>query len=120
MRLGRSWRTAAVVSLAALALLPACSRRKPAEVNDIVPKFEVNRARAPLGSAIEVTYTWQNEDPHVDALCRSIQETIKLAERHRYSRRQIFRRRIRGDRWGRLTLSAGVRRCTESRSVQAV
>jgi len=61
MRLGRSWRTAAVVSLAALALLPACNRRKPAEVNDIVPKFEVNRARAPLGSAIEVTYTWQNE-----------------------------------------------------------
>ena len=61
MRLGRSWRTAAVVSLAALALLPACNRRKPAEVNDIVPKFEVNRPRAPLGSAIEVTYTWQNE-----------------------------------------------------------
>ena len=60
MRLGRSWRTAAVVSLAALALLPACNRRKPAEVNDIVPKFEVNRPRAPLGSAIEVTYTWQN------------------------------------------------------------
>jgi len=61
MRLGRSWRTAAVVSLAALALLPACNRRKPAEVNDIIPKFEVNRPRAPLGSAIEVTYTWQNE-----------------------------------------------------------
>jgi hypothetical protein len=61
MNLGRSWRTAAVVSLAALALLPACRRRKPAEVNDIVPKFEVNRPRAPLGSAIEVTYTWQLE-----------------------------------------------------------
>jgi hypothetical protein len=61
MRVGRSWRMAAVVSLAALALLPACSRRKPAEVNDIVPKFEVNRPRAPLGSAVEETYTWQLE-----------------------------------------------------------
>ena len=61
MKVGRSWRTAAVVSLAALALLPACNRRKPAEVNDIVPKFEVNRPRAPLGSAVEETYTWQVE-----------------------------------------------------------
>jgi hypothetical protein len=59
MNLGRSWRTAAVVSLAALALLPACRRRKPAETSDITPKIEVNRPRAPLGSAIEVTYTWQ-------------------------------------------------------------
>ena len=59
MKVGRSWRTAAVLSLAALALLPACNRRKPAEVNDIVPKFEVNRPRAPLGSAVEETYTWQ-------------------------------------------------------------
>jgi hypothetical protein len=61
MRVGRSWCTAAVVSLAALALLPACNRRKPAEVNDIVPRFEVNRPRAPLGSAVEETYTWQLE-----------------------------------------------------------
>jgi len=61
MNLGRSWRTAAVVSLAALALLPACRRRKTAEVDDIVPKIEFNRPRAPLGSAIEVTYTWQLE-----------------------------------------------------------
>jgi hypothetical protein len=61
MRVVRSWRTGAVVSLAALALLPACNRRKPAEVNDIIPKFEVNRPRAPLGSAVEETYTWQLE-----------------------------------------------------------
>ena len=59
MVLRRSWRTAAIVALAALAALPGCRRRKPAEVNDITPKFSVNRARAPLGSAIEVTYTWQ-------------------------------------------------------------
>jgi len=35
-----------------------CNRRKPAEVNDIVASVSVNRARAPLGSAVEVTYTW--------------------------------------------------------------
>lgn len=35
-----------------------CNRRRPAEVNDIVASVSVNRARAPLGSAVEVTYTW--------------------------------------------------------------
>jgi hypothetical protein len=40
------------------ALVPACSRRKPAEVNDITPSVTINRLRAPLGSPIEVTYTW--------------------------------------------------------------
>jgi hypothetical protein len=40
--------------------LPAC-RRKPAEVNPIAPAIKVNRERAPLGSAIEVTYTWSVE-----------------------------------------------------------
>jgi hypothetical protein len=38
-----------------------CGRRQTAEVNDIVPKFAVNRAQAPLGSAVEITYTWQLE-----------------------------------------------------------
>jgi hypothetical protein len=41
-------------------LLPAC-RRKPAEVNPIQPTLELNRERAPLGSAIEVTYSWNVE-----------------------------------------------------------
>ena len=45
MKLGRAWRAGAAVALAGAALLPACSRRKPAEVNDIVPSFAVNRAR---------------------------------------------------------------------------
>jgi hypothetical protein len=45
----------------ALALLTACRGRKPAEVNAIVPSFSVNRGRAPLGSAVEVTYTWTVE-----------------------------------------------------------
>ncbi len=61
MKLGRSWRTGAALALIALALHPACGgcrRRQPAETNDIVPKFTVNRPRAPLGSAVEITYTW--------------------------------------------------------------
>jgi hypothetical protein len=47
----------AVASVAAA----GCGRRQTAEVNDIVPKFAVNRAQAPLGSAVEITYTWQLE-----------------------------------------------------------
>lgn len=82
MMLGRSWRTAAVVSLAALALLPACSRRKPAEVNDIVPKFEVNRSRAPLGSAIEVTYTWQLE-PTAKKLTQDHRAFVHFLDSHK-------------------------------------
>ena len=82
MRLGRSWRTAAVVSLAALALLPGCNRRKPAEVNDIAPKFEVNRARAPLGSAIEVTYTWQN-GPSAKKLAQDHRAFVHFLDSHK-------------------------------------
>jgi len=48
-------------ALLALTLAPACDRKKPAEINPIVPKIEVNRTRAPLGSAIEITYTWTLE-----------------------------------------------------------
>jgi hypothetical protein len=54
----RTWRTGVVLALAAIAVLPSCSRKKPAEINPITPSFTVNRSRAPLGSAIEVTYTW--------------------------------------------------------------
>lgn len=54
----RTWRTGAVLVLAASAFLPACSRKKPADINNITASFTVNRAKAPLGSAIEVTYTW--------------------------------------------------------------
>jgi hypothetical protein len=57
MKHRRSWRTAMGLAAVAAALLPACGRRK-AEVVDITPSFVVNRSTAPLGSAIEVTYTW--------------------------------------------------------------
>jgi hypothetical protein len=53
------WGLAAAVAVGAM-LLPAC-RRKPAEVNPIQPALKVNRDRAPLGSAIEVTYSWSLE-----------------------------------------------------------
>src|SRR3989442_14980228 len=47
-----------VLALAGAALVPACGRRKYAEANDITPSVKVNRLRTPLGSPIEITYTW--------------------------------------------------------------
>jgi hypothetical protein len=60
MNLGRSsrMRAWALLGIALLPSLVACGRRKPTQVNDITPSFAVNRERAPLGSAVEVTYTW--------------------------------------------------------------
>jgi hypothetical protein len=37
-------------------------------------------------------YPWRHPDPEVDALCTSIQETIKLEERRKTPRAQIFRK----------------------------
>jgi len=61
MKLRRAWRAGAAVALAGAALLPACGRRRQAEVNPIVPSFTVSRPKAPLGSAVEITYTWTVE-----------------------------------------------------------
>ncbi|HJS59495.1 MAG TPA: hypothetical protein VKA01_15430, partial [Vicinamibacteria bacterium] len=55
----RSW-MAASLAFASAAVLPACGRRS-AEVNPIVPAFSANRMKAPLGSAIEATYTFTVE-----------------------------------------------------------
>ncbi len=58
----RSFQWIAMASaLGASALLPGCGKRKAEEVNPIVPQFSVNLPRAPLGSAIEVTYSWTCE-----------------------------------------------------------
>ncbi len=38
-----------------------------------------------------LAYPWRNPDPGMDALCASIQETIKLAERRKVSRAAILR-----------------------------
>jgi hypothetical protein len=58
MDLGRASRRLAL-ALVAVTAVAGCNRRKPAEVTDVVPSLSVNRTRAPLGSALEVTYTWQ-------------------------------------------------------------
>jgi hypothetical protein len=60
MDLGRASRRLAL-ALIAVTLAVGCNRGKPAEVTDVVPSLSVNRERAPLGSAIEVTYTWKVE-----------------------------------------------------------
>jgi hypothetical protein len=57
----RTLGVALATALTGAFVLPACSRSKPAEVNPIVPSIEVSNERAPLGSALEVTYTWTVE-----------------------------------------------------------
>jgi hypothetical protein len=58
MMLRRAWRTGAALVLVSAAFLPSCSRRKPVEINDITPSVKINRVRAPLGSYLELTFTW--------------------------------------------------------------
>ena len=58
MTLRRTWGLALLAALAGVLLLPACRGRKSAVVNPIVPSIKVNRTKAPLGSALEITYTW--------------------------------------------------------------
>jgi len=54
----RASRRVLVLALIPLASLSGACKRKPAEVNDVTPSVAFNRPRAPLGSAVEVTYTW--------------------------------------------------------------
>jgi hypothetical protein len=54
----RASRRALALALIPLATLSGACKRKPVEVNDITPSVSFNRSRAPLGSAVEVTYTW--------------------------------------------------------------
>jgi hypothetical protein len=61
MKLSRSWGLAVMAALAGQLLLSGCGRRKAAETSPITPSVTINRPRAPLGSAIEVTYTWTLE-----------------------------------------------------------
>jgi hypothetical protein len=64
MRFRRTWGLAFAAALSGALLLSgcsACSRRKSADVNPIVPSIKINRTKAPLGSALEVTYTWTVE-----------------------------------------------------------
>lgn len=61
MKLRRTGWAVAAVALAGATLLPACSRRRQAEVNPIVPKITLSRTKVPLGSAVEITYSWEVE-----------------------------------------------------------
>ncbi len=81
MMVGRSWKTWVVVVAAGAAAASGCGRRQTAEVNDIVPKFEVNRGRAPLGSAIEITYTWQVE-PTAKKLAQDHRAFVHFVDSH--------------------------------------
>jgi len=81
MKLRRTWRAGIAVAIAGAALAPACSRRKPAEVNPITPSFAVNRTRAPLGSAVEVTYTW-TLDPSAKKLTKDYRALVHFLDAH--------------------------------------
>ena len=84
MKLGRPGRRILVAALAALALLPSlngCRRRQAAEVNAIVPSFTVNRPRAPLGSAVEITYNW-NVEPSAKKLGKDYKALVHFLDSH--------------------------------------
>src|SRR5262245_46235157 len=81
MKLSRSWGLAVTAALAGSLLLSGCNRRKAAEVNPIKPSVKVNRARAPLGSAIEVTYTWTLE-PGAKKLDQDYRALVHFLDSH--------------------------------------
>jgi hypothetical protein len=81
MMVVRSWKTWTAVVVAGAAAAAGCGRRQTAEVNDIVPKFEVNRSRAPLGSAVEITYTWQVE-PTAKKLTQDHRAFVHFVDSH--------------------------------------
>ena len=82
MTLRRTWGLALVAALSGISLLPACQRRKPVEVNPIIPSIKVNRPKAPLGSAIEVTYTWTLE-PGAKKLDQDYNAFLHFLDSHR-------------------------------------
>jgi hypothetical protein len=69
------------LAAAGLALMGGCNRRKGAEVNAIVPSVAVNRTKAPLGSAIEVTYTWTVE-PTAKKLGQDYRALVHFLDSH--------------------------------------
>ena len=81
MTIRRFWGVALVTAFAGVLALPACSRRKPVEVNPITPSIEVNRVRAPLGSALEITYTWTLE-PDAQKLGQDYRALVHFLDSH--------------------------------------
>jgi len=81
MTLRRSWGLALAAALVGGLVLPACNRHKPAEVNAIVPSIKVNRTRVPLGSALEITYTWTLE-PGAKKLGQDYRALVHFLDSH--------------------------------------
>jgi hypothetical protein len=81
MKLRRQRGAAVVVVGATLALMPAC-RKKPVEINPITPSFSVNRQKAPLDSAIEVTYTWKLA-PNAKKLTQDYRALVHFLDPHK-------------------------------------
>ena len=85
MRFGRSWWGANALALAVLvfpALFSGCARRQPGEINDVVPQIAFNRVRTPLGSAIEITYTWKVE-PTAKKIGADYRAMVHFLDSHR-------------------------------------
>ena len=86
----RTWGSFLATALLGAFVLPACNRHKPAEVNAIVPSIKVNRTKAPLGSALEITYTWTvepgakklDQDYNVFLHFLDSQDVVLFAESH--------------------------------------
>ncbi len=81
MTLRRTWGLALVATLFGVSLLPGCHRRKAAEVNPIVPSVTLNRTKTPLGSALEITYTWTVE-PGAKKLGQDYQALVHFLDNH--------------------------------------
>src|SRR3954468_17188538 len=77
--------TRVALGLCGLPLLTAswsCKRRSTAEVNPIVPSVKVNETRVPLGSPVEVTYTWTVE-PGAKKLPEDYRALVHFLDSHR-------------------------------------
>jgi hypothetical protein len=81
MRVRRSWGAALAVALAGVLACVGCSRRKPAEVNPIEPSIKLNRERVPLGSAVEIAYTW-TLDPGAKKLGQDYRALVHFLDSH--------------------------------------
>jgi hypothetical protein len=81
MTLRRMWAPVLLAALAGALLLPACGRRAPVEVNPIEPSIQVNRVKAPLGSALEITYTWTLE-PGAKKLDQDYRALVHFVDSH--------------------------------------
>ena len=73
--------TAATLLAASAGLFSSCARRQTAEVNPIEPSFAISRPRAPLNSAVEITYTWK-ADPEAKKLGQDYRALVHFLDSH--------------------------------------